>query len=50
MNFAELLERLRHEDEVTLLELLEINSEDLVDNFADRIQEHMSRLIRHYDN
>jgi hypothetical protein len=39
MNHIELLEELRHIDEVTLLELLEITSEELVDTFRDRILE-----------
>lgn len=39
MSHLELLEELRHIDEVTLLELLEVTSEDLVDAFRDRILE-----------
>lgn len=39
MNRAELLERLKDLDEVLLLELLEITSEDLVDAFLDKVEE-----------
>jgi hypothetical protein len=39
MDKYELLEKLRHLDEVTLLELLEVTSEDIVDRFLDRIIE-----------
>jgi len=35
----ELLAALRQLDEITLLELLEINSVDLVDAFLDKIEE-----------
>ena len=39
MNKLELLQALRKLDEITLLELLEINSEELVDCFLDKIDE-----------
>lgn len=39
MNHLELLEYLRTVDEITLLELLEITSDDLVDNFIEKILE-----------
>jgi len=39
MDKFELLETLRHLDEVTLLELLEVCSDDIVDRFLDRIEE-----------
>ena len=39
MTFAELCERLIHIDEVSLLELLEISSDDIVNRFEDRIEE-----------
>lgn len=35
----EIIERLKELDEVILLELLEINSEQLVDNFLDLIED-----------
>lgn len=39
MNQVELVEKLRELDEVTLLDLLEITSTDLVDHFLDKIIE-----------
>jgi hypothetical protein len=46
MNHAELLEKLKKLDEVLLLELLELTSEDVVDAFLDRIAERET-YIRH---
>lgn len=37
--FKELLERLKKEDEVYLLELLNVSSDELVDMFEDKIEE-----------
>jgi hypothetical protein len=39
MDKTELTVRLRLLDEVTLLELMDINSNDLVDAFSDKIEE-----------
>jgi hypothetical protein len=47
MNYTELLSELRQLDEVQLLELLEINSEQLVDAFADEIVERQQMLRTH---
>ncbi|CAB5222597.1 hypothetical protein UFOVP371_19 [uncultured Caudovirales phage] len=33
-------------DEVALLELLDIQSSDLVDAFPDKIEEHLDKLIK----
>ena len=49
MTKTELIELLKHEDEWTLLELLEVNSEDIVDAFQDKIVENLERIYRHYD-
>ena len=49
MTFQELLKTLRQEDEVTLLEILELNSNDLVDKCLDEIEEHMPRILRLYE-
>lgn len=46
MDFAELLEKLKQLDEVLLLELLELTSEDIVDAFVDRVAERET-YIRH---
>lgn len=44
MNKQELLEALRKTDEIALLELLEINSSELVDAFLDKIDDNIDRL------
>lgn len=49
-NRAELIEKLRKEDELTLLELLDITSEDLVDMFLDEIENNLGRIYRYYDD
>lgn len=51
MDKIELLEELRNLDEITLLELLEVTSDDLVDAFLDRIDENSGKLLQYfYDN
>ena len=37
LTFADMIERLKHIDETSLLEVLNISSEDLVERFEDRI-------------
>lgn len=44
MSRVELIEKLRSYDEVILLELLEITSEDIVDRFIDKIVENEFRI------
>jgi hypothetical protein len=48
VNFNEIVEQLKKEDEVILLELLEVTSEDIVDAFLDRIKDNIERIYRHY--
>lgn len=48
--FQELCDDLKKFDETTLLELLNINSEDLVDKFQDKIEENLDRLLKETDN
>jgi hypothetical protein len=40
----ELKERLQQLDEISLLELLEINSEELVNRFGDKIEDRFEEL------
>jgi hypothetical protein len=40
----EIKERLKELDEITLLELLEISSEEIVQMFSDKIEEHSDKL------
>lgn len=43
---SELIEKLKLLDEVTLLELLELTTEDLIDAFSDRIEDNYNRVTR----
>ena len=43
--FPELMDYLKTIDEVSLLEILDINSEDLVDRFQDKIEERFDQLV-----
>lgn len=47
MNKLELIEELRMLDEVTLLELLDIDTQELIDAFLDKIEEKQGKLIKH---
>lgn len=44
MNKSELINKLKQIDEITVLELLEITSEELVDAFLDKIDEKIDYL------
>lgn len=44
MNKIELLDELKKLDEITLLELLELTSEDLVDAFLEKINDKIEYL------
>lgn len=46
MNKLELLEVLRTTDELTLLEILEVTSSDLVDRFLDKIDDNIDKLYK----
>lgn len=46
LTFEELKEKLQNVDEVTLLELLEIRSDDIVERFEDFIEEQQEKLMR----
>lgn len=46
LTFDELKEKLQRVDEVTLLELLEIRSDDIVERFEDYIEEQQDKLMR----
>jgi hypothetical protein len=46
LTFEELKEKLQRVDEVTLLELLEIRSDDIVDRFEDYIEDKQDKLMR----
>ena len=46
MDKTELIEELRKLDEVTLLELLEVTSSDIVDAFLDKIDDRIDYIYR----
>jgi hypothetical protein len=48
--FQELCEDLKKFDETTLLELLDISSDELVEKFQDKIEENLDRLLKETDN
>ncbi len=49
LTLPELKERLKSLDEVLLLELLDIASEDLVETFSDNIENNYNRLLKEVD-
>lgn len=50
LTFHDLVELLKREDEVTLLEVLEISSEDLIERFGDWIEERYEKLTEKYQD
>jgi len=50
MTINDLMDRLKQTDEVTLMELLEITSEDLVNRFQDKIEEQFESLETQFDD
>jgi hypothetical protein len=48
--FSELCEELKRIDEITLLELLEISSEEIVDKFEDKIEDKLDKLLYNIDS
>lgn len=45
LTLQELQDRLKRFDEITLLELLDVTSEELVEAFIDRIEDNFDRLL-----
>tara|TARA_R110001632_G_scaffold12679_1_gene43956 strand:- start:34 stop:207 length:174 start_codon:yes stop_codon:yes gene_type:complete len=50
MTLVDLIDKLKHIEEVTLMELLEISSDDLVDRFVDKIEEKFETLEKEVDD
>lgn len=46
---SELIEKLKEIDEITLMERLEISSEDLVEHFTDKIEEKFDSLSEEFN-
>ena len=44
LTLNELCDKLKHIDEISLMEVLEINSDEIVDRFVDKIEERMDDL------
>lgn len=49
LTFEELKEKLKTVDEVTLLERLQIYSDEIVERFEDRIEEKYDELVEDYN-
>ena len=49
LTLPEILEKMKDIDEVTLLEVLEISSEEIVDRFSDRIEEQYEKFNDDFD-
>lgn len=50
ITLTELFEKLKEVDEVTLIELLELNSASLVDKFQDEIEERFDKLTELFED
>jgi hypothetical protein len=50
LTLIDIIERLRTMDEVSLLEVLGISSEDLIERFEDRIEEQADALEKELDD
>lgn len=49
LTLKELQERLKRLDELSLLELLDITSDEIVEMFIDRIEDNFDRLLEEVD-
>ena len=49
ITYEELREKLRQVDEISLLELLDISSEELVERFQDRIENRIDMLESEFE-
>ena len=47
--FADVLSDLKREDEVTLLEILNLSTDELVDLLQDTIEDNMDRILAYYN-
>lgn len=50
LTFEELRDKLRQVDEISLLEILDISSEELVERFQDRIEDRMEELESDFED
>ena len=49
LTLVELAIKLKETDEISLMEVLEISSEDLVERFADKIEDKYDTLRKEYE-
>lgn len=45
LTFTDVCDRLKQQDEVSLMEILEISSEDIVERFKDKIEDKMEYFV-----
>ena len=45
LTFTDVCDRLKQQDEISVLEVLEITSEDLVDRFTDKIENKLDYFL-----
>lgn len=50
LTLTELQDKLKNIDEISLMEVLEITSEDLVNRFVDKIRDRMDELVTEFDD
>lgn len=50
LTLTELFEELKKVDEISILEVLNINSEDIVERFKDRIEENYEQLSKDFED
>lgn len=50
LTFQEISDKLKQCDEITLLEILEINSEEIVERFGDKIEENIEKFEEDFDD
>ena len=49
LTLTDLLDKLKKIDEISLMEVLDISSEDLVDRFVDKVEERYESLLEEFD-
>jgi hypothetical protein len=50
LTIPDIMEKLKQVDEISLLEILEVSSEDLVNRFIDRIEDKADELEGEFDD
>lgn len=50
ITLRELIEKLKREEETSLMEILDIHSDELVERFIDKVEEKFEKLSLEYDD